>query len=134
MRQGYENLLIWSHFKPICTKMFCGIFTQSFDAFWGHSNILKIYCKAVSTTASSTKFLMFLQIMLHFKPPPYSMKTGYYHACKFQFVNHNFKVIIYFFKGETGAVLEKFFKWKIHGRRNSRWVKKTLFLKSYDEK
>ena len=33
--------------------MFCGIFTQSFDAFWGHSNILKINCKAVSTTASS---------------------------------------------------------------------------------
>ena len=35
--------------------MFCGIFTQSFDAFWGHSNILKINCKAVSTTASSTE-------------------------------------------------------------------------------
>ena len=55
MSQGYENVLIWSHFKPICTKMFCGIFTQSFDAFWGHSNILKINCNAVSTTASSIK-------------------------------------------------------------------------------
>ena len=52
MSQGYENVLIWSHFKPICTKMFCAIFTKSFNAFWGHSNILKINCKAVSTTAS----------------------------------------------------------------------------------
>ena len=46
----------WSHFNPICTKMFRGIFTQSFDAFWGHSKILKIKRKAVSATGSSTLF------------------------------------------------------------------------------
>ena len=54
--QGYENMLIMSNVKPICTKMFGGIFTQSFDAFWGHSNVLKINCKAVSTTANSSSF------------------------------------------------------------------------------
>ena len=26
----------------ICTKMFCAIFTESFDAFKDHSNILKL--------------------------------------------------------------------------------------------
>ena len=61
MSQCYENVLIWSHFKPFCTKMICGIFTQSFDAFWGHSNILKINCKAVSTTASSIELDATLQ-------------------------------------------------------------------------
>ena len=46
--------------------MFCGIFTQSFDAFWGHSNILKINCKAVSTTASSITKAM-TSLLLHKK-------------------------------------------------------------------
>ena len=40
--QVYKTMLKWSHFNPICTKMIWGIFTQSFDAFWGHSKILKI--------------------------------------------------------------------------------------------
>ena len=45
--------------------MFCGIFTQSFDAFWGHSNILKINCKAVSTTASSISLQYQMTIQGH---------------------------------------------------------------------
>ena len=40
-------------YNPTC--MFCGIFIQSFDAFWGHSKILKIKRKAVSVTGSSIK-------------------------------------------------------------------------------
>ena len=55
MSQVYKTMCKWSHFNPICTKMFRGIFTQSFDAFWGHSKILKIKRKAVSATGSSTK-------------------------------------------------------------------------------
>ena len=51
--KGMKTCQYGSHFKPICTKIFCGIFTQSFDAFWGHLNILKINCKVVSTTSSS---------------------------------------------------------------------------------
>ena len=74
MSQGYENMLIWSHFKPICTKMFCGIFTQSFDAFWGHSNILKINCKAVSTTASSICFIFYVCLYEHIH---HSSETGF---------------------------------------------------------
>ena len=30
-----------------------------------------------------TKSNVFKKIMLHFKPPLYSIKTGYYQACKF---------------------------------------------------
>ena len=50
--QVYKTMLKWSHFNPICTKMFRGIFTQSFDAFWGHSKIFKIKRKVFSATAS----------------------------------------------------------------------------------
>ena len=35
------TILKLSRFNPTCTKIFCEIFTQSFAAFWGHSNILK---------------------------------------------------------------------------------------------
>ena len=42
-------------YNPISTKMFCRIFTQSFNAFWVHSKILKIKRKAVSATGSSIK-------------------------------------------------------------------------------
>ena len=40
----------------LALKCFCGIFSQSFDAFRGHSNIFKINCKAVFTTSSSNCF------------------------------------------------------------------------------
>ena len=49
----WKSVNMESQLKPICSKMFCTIFTQSFDAFWCNSIILKINCKAVSTTASN---------------------------------------------------------------------------------
>ena len=49
--------------------MFCAIFTQSSDAFWGPSNILKINCKAVSTTASSKKIIVIKEYRCQFSGP-----------------------------------------------------------------
>ena len=55
--------------------MFCGIFSQRFDAFRGNSKIVKIKRKAVSATGSSSEFNVIVYIeflrVVSVHPNPY---------------------------------------------------------------